>query len=166
MKGDMFLEKNVEYSIRAEYSGNVYAKLGWNADENGDRACLDLDNVQEKLILELAALNKPMVVVIQTGTVITAYKWADKVPSILMAWYPGEEGGNAIAQTLFGDNNPGGKLPITFPKVTGQVPLTYNLLPGKPKNIFFTLTKEDLAMWDINMKYIVEAGEFLITAQL
>jgi beta-glucosidase len=180
MKGEIFLEKNVEYNIRAEYSGNVYAKLGWNADEfelipraieaaekadaiiavvgmyddeNGDRACLDLDDVQEKLILELAALNKPMVVVIQTGTVITAYKWADKVPSILMAWYPGEEGGNAIARTLFGENNPGGKLPITFPKVTGQLPLTYNLLPGKPTDFYWDYGNEPLFCFGHGLSY-------------
>lgn len=164
--GEMVMEKGREYNIRVEYSengGGAFATLGWDIDrfrligaavaearkadaivvvagmrddENGDRACLDLDDAQEKLILSLAALGKPMVVVIQTGTVITMHQWADKVPAILQAWYPGCEGGNAIAQTLFGDNNPGGKLPITFPKMTGQVPLNYNHLPWKPKDYF------------------------------
>ena len=178
--GEILLDKNVEYNFRAEYKGKAYAKLGWDADlfsmipqavtaakksdviiavmgmyddENGDRACLDLDPAQEKLILELAALNKPMVVVIQTGTVITAYKWADQVPSILMAWYPGEEGGNAIAQTIFGDNNPGGKLPITFPKVTGQVPLTYNLLPGRPSDVYWDYGNEPLFCFGHGLSY-------------
>jgi len=178
--GEILLEKNVEYNIRAEFKGLAYAKLGWDADlygmipqavaaakkadviiavvgmfddENGDRSCLDLDPAQEKLILELAALNKPMAVVIQTGTVITAYKWADQVPSILMAWYPGEEGGNAIAQTLFGDNNPGGKLPITFPKVTGQVPLTYNLLPGRPNDVYWDYGNEPLFCFGHGLSY-------------
>ena len=180
MKGEVYLEKNVEYNIRAEFKGLAFARLGWDADqyemipkaveaakkadviiavvgmyddENGDRACLDLDQAQEKLILELAALNKPMVVVIQTGTVITAYKWAHQVPSILMAWYPGEEGGNAIAQTLFGDNNPGGKLPITFPKVTGQVPLTYNLLPGRPNDVYWDYGNEPLFCFGHGLSY-------------
>jgi len=55
--------------------------------------------------------------------------WVDKVNAIVEAWYPGEEGGNAIADVLFGDYNPGGKLPITFPKTTGQLPLYYNHRP-------------------------------------
>ena len=160
-KGEIYLEKGKEYSIKAEYKengGNAYASLGWNADvfaeipkavaaaqkadvivavvgmyddENGDRATLNLDEAQEKLILELAKLEKPMVVVVQSGCVITMRKWLDKVPAVMMAWYPGEEGGTAVAQTLFGDNNPSAKLPITIPKETGQVPLTYNRFPGK-----------------------------------
>lgn len=160
-KGNIYLEKDKEYEIKAEYVENAqkaYAKLGWDAnlfakipetveqakksdiiiavvgsydDENGDRAILNLDDAQEQLIIELSKLNKPMVVVLQSGNVITMRRWIDKVPAVLEAWYPGEEGGNAIVKTLFGDNNPSGKLPITIPKETGQVPLTYNRFPGK-----------------------------------
>ncbi|MDX2191429.1 MAG: glycoside hydrolase family 3 N-terminal domain-containing protein [Bacteroidota bacterium] len=160
-KGKFRMEKGKEYEFRAEFvekGGKAYAKLGWDAnpfvnipaaveaakkadaivavvgmydDENGDRAILNLDEAQEQLILELAKLEKPLAVVIQTGNVITMRRWADKVPAILHAWYPGEEGGNAIAQTIFGDNNPSAKLPITIPIETGQVPLTYNRFPGK-----------------------------------
>lgn len=160
-RGEIRLEKGKIYDIRIEFienGGKAYAKLGWDAnpnidipaavaaakkseaivavvgmydDENGDRAMLNLDEAQEQLIIELAKLNKPMVVVLQTGNVITMRRWADKVPAIMHAWYPGEEGGNAIAQTIFGDNNPSAKLPITFPIETGQVPLTYNRFPGK-----------------------------------
>ena len=181
-RGEILLNKNQEYSIRAEYSekgGASFAHLGWDADEfeliapaveaakkvdviiavvgmfdneNGDRSSLELDKVQEKLILELAALNKPMVVVIQSGTVIATYNWADKVNSILVAWYPGEEGGNAIAQTIFGDNNPGGKLPITFPKVTGQVPLCYDLMPGR-SNKFYDYGSEPMFCFGHGLGY-------------
>jgi len=181
-RGEIYLEKGREYQLRAEYiekGGSAFAHLGWDADEykfiapavaaarkadviivvvgmfdneNGDRATLELDDVQEKLILALAELNKPMAVVIQSGTVIAAYHWADKVPAILMAWYPGEEGGNAIARTLFGDNNPGGKLPITFPKVTGQVPLCYNLLPGR-SNKFYDYGSEPLFCFGHGLSY-------------
>jgi beta-glucosidase len=115
----------------AKNSDAVIAVVGMRDDENGDRCDLDLDPAQEQLIKEIAKTGKPFVVVIQTGTVITSYDWIDDVSSVLMAWYPGCEGGNAIVQTLFGDNNPGGKLPLTFPKVTGQVPMNYNALPGK-----------------------------------
>lgn len=164
--GEVLLEKGREYDIRVEFSengGKAFAHLGWDADrfrlipaavkaaqtadavivvvgmrddENGDRATLDLDDAQEKLITELAATGKPLAVVIQSGTVITMYNWIDRVNAVLQAWYPGCEGGNAIAQTLFGDNNPGGKLPLTFPKLTGQVPLNYNHLPWKPKDSY------------------------------
>lgn len=159
---DFKFEKGKEYKIKVEYSekgGKSYAKLGWNAnlfagipaaiaaaekadvivavvgmfeDENGDRATLDLDEGQEKLILELSKTGKPIVVVLQSGNVITMNNWLDKIPAVLEAWYPGQEGGHAIAQTIFGDYNPGGKLPITFPKTVGQVPFTYNMLPTKP----------------------------------
>jgi len=164
--GQITLEKDKEYEIKAEFDENggaAFATLGWDVDrfslipaalaeaknsdaivvvvgmrddENADRASLDLDDAQEKLILELAATGKPIAVVIQSGTVITMYNWVEHTPAILMAWYPGCEGGNAIAQTLFGDNNPGGKLPITFPRVTGQVPLNYNHLPWKPNDSY------------------------------
>ncbi len=159
--GKIHLEKGKAYDIKVEFvenGGKAYAKLGWDAnphidipaaieaakkadaivavvgmydDENGDRAMLNLDEAQEQLILELAKLEKPMVVVLQTGNVITMRRWADKVPAIMHAWYPGEEGGNAIAQTIFGINNPSAKLPITIPIETGQVPITYNRFPGK-----------------------------------
>ncbi len=153
------LEKGKVYDFKMEYFDNgfaAYAQLGWNVDvqenipkaieaaresdviiavvgmyenENWDRADLDLAEEQERLILELAKLDKPLTVVIQSGTVITTHDWIDKVDAVMVAWYPGCEGGNAIAQVIFGDYNPGGKLPITFPKITGQVPLNYNRLP-------------------------------------
>ncbi len=182
-RNEIYLEKDKEYNLKAEFKekgGAAFAKLGWNVDEyemipaaieaakkadvivavvgmfddeNGDRACLDLDKVQETLILKLAELDKPMVVVIQSGTVITASNWAHKVPSILVAWYPGEEGGNAIAQTIFGDNNPGGKLPITFPKTTGQVPLCYDLLPGRPNDVYLDYGNKPLFCFGHGLSY-------------
>lgn len=166
-EAEVMLEQGKIYEFKMEYFDNAfwaYAQLGWNINveenipkaiqlakqsdviiavvgmyenENWDRADLDLAPEQEKLILELAKLNKPLVVVIQSGTVITMYDWIDKVNAVLIAWYPGCEGGNAIARAIFGDYNPGGKLPITFPKVTGQVPLNYNMLPKGKGSIKF-----------------------------
>ncbi len=120
----------------------VVAVVGMRDDENLDRADLDLDPAQERLVHELAATGKPLAVVIQSGTVITAHDWIDEAPAVLVGWYPGEEGGNAIAEALFGDVNPGGKLPVTFPKVTGQVPIHYNRLPGKPQDAFIGVGNE------------------------
>ncbi|MGC8716420.1 MAG: glycoside hydrolase family 3 N-terminal domain-containing protein [bacterium] len=98
--------------------------------EQRDRCNLDLPGVQEDLIREVSNAGTPVVVVLINGSAITMTRWIDGVQAILEAWYPGEEGGNAIADILFGDYNPGGKLPITFPKFVGQLPLYYNYKPS------------------------------------
>ena len=97
--------------------------------EGSDRANLDLPGQQEQLIKMIAETGTPTIVVLINGSAVTMKNWVDKVAGILEAWYPGEECGNAIADVLFGDYNPGGKLPITFPQVVGQVPLYYNHKP-------------------------------------
>jgi len=97
--------------------------------EQNDRCNLDLPGVQEDLIKEISSVNKNTVVCLINGSAITMSKWIDKVNAVLECWYPGEEGGNAIADVIFGDYNPGGKLPITFPVTTGQLPLYYNYKP-------------------------------------
>ncbi len=90
------------------------------------RAFLDLPGVQKELVLALNALKKPMVVVMMNGRPLTV-EWMDQqVPAILEAWLPGTMGGPAIADVLFGDYNPSGKLPMTFPRSTGQIPLYYS----------------------------------------
>lgn len=98
--------------------------------EQRDRCNLDLPGVQEDLIKEICNTGTPVIVVLINGSAITMMNWINGVKAILEAWYPGEEGGNAIADILFGDYNPGGKLPITFPKFTGQLPLYYNYKPS------------------------------------
>lgn len=98
--------------------------------EQQDRCNLDLPGVQEDLIREICNTGTPVIVVLINGSAVTMMKWINGVKAILEAWYPGEEGGNAIADILFGDYNPGGKLPITFPKFTGQLPLYYNYKPS------------------------------------
>ena len=97
--------------------------------ESADRCDLDLPGAQEELIREVCKVNRHVVVVLIGGSAVTMSAWKDDVGGIVEAWYPGEEGGNAIADVLFGDCNPGGKLPITFPVTTGQLPLYYNHKP-------------------------------------
>ena len=99
-------------------------------EHGGDRCNLDLPGAQEELIREISNTGTPVVVVLINGSAITMTKWIDGVQAILEAWYPGEEGGNAIVDILFGDYNPGGKLPITFPRFVGQLPLYYNYKPS------------------------------------
>lgn len=98
--------------------------------EGQDRAFLDLPGNQEELIKRIAATGKPVVVVLIAGAPVTMRSWVGSVPAILDAWYPGEQGGTAIADVLFGDVNPGGKLPMTFPLSVGQCPTYYNLAPS------------------------------------
>jgi beta-glucosidase len=85
---------------------------------------------QVGLIHQLAATGKPLVVVLINGSAVSMQDWEREVPGVLEAWYPGELGSQAIVETLFGDNNPAGRLPITFPKSVGQLPLVYNYKPS------------------------------------
>lgn len=98
--------------------------------ESRDRADLGLPGVQQELVETLAALGKPTVVVLVNGRPLAIPWIAENIPAIVEAWLPGEEGGAAIADVLFGDANPGGKLPITFPRAVGQVPIFYNHKPS------------------------------------
>lgn len=101
--------------------------------EGFDRASLDLPDNQEPLLEAIVATGKPIVLVLENGRPLTI-PWAkDHVPAILEAWYPGEFGGQAIAETLFGDNNPAGRLPITFPRSVGQLPDFYNTDPSRKR---------------------------------
>jgi len=88
----------------------------------GDRTSINLPEVQENLLKELKATGKPVVFVLMNGSAL-AINWENKnIPAILEAWYPGQEGGTAIANVLFGDYNPAGRLPVTFYKSTEQLP--------------------------------------------
>jgi beta-glucosidase len=98
--------------------------------ESRDRSDLGLPGVQEELVRAVAAAGKPMVVVLVNGRPLAIPWIVEHVPAVVEAWLPGEEGGQAIADVLFGDANPGGKLPITFPRTVGQVPLFYNHKPS------------------------------------
>lgn len=115
--------------------------------EGRDRCDLDLPGVQEELIEEIWQVGKPIIVVLINGSAITMSKWIDKVEGVIEAWYPGEEGGNAIADVLFGNYNPGGRLPITFPKRTGQLPLYYNYRPTGRGYDYVDLRGEDQALF-------------------
>jgi len=102
---------------------------GIQEGEFQDRAMLSLPGHQEELIKQIAAIGKPVVVLLVGGSAITMNNWLDKVKGVLDIWYPGEEGGNAVAGILFGDHNPAGRLPITFPLSEAQLPLVYNHKP-------------------------------------
>ena len=94
-----------------------------------DRADLGLPGVQEELVRAIAATGKPVVVVLVNDRPLAIPWIAEHIPAVVEAWLPGEEGGPAIADILFGDANPGGKLPMTVPRTAGQIPIFYNHKP-------------------------------------
>ena len=95
------------------------------AGEAASRASLDLPGRQEELLKAVVALGKPVVLVLLNGRPLSINWAAENIPAILEAWEPGTEGGNAVADILFGDANPGGKLPVTFPRKGSHAPLYY-----------------------------------------
>ena len=153
------LEAGKEYDIKIEYyehRGFAVVQLGWDYEEvpeeireaaeiakkadvavifvgiiegeGRDRATLELPGLQEVLIEEVLKTGTPTIVVLMTGSAVTG-RWIKDAPAIIQAWYPGQEGGIAIAEVLFGEYNPGGKLPFTWPRYVGQLPLYYNYKP-------------------------------------
>lgn len=114
----------------------IIVSVGESATMSGEaksRSQLQLPGVQEQLVKEMVATGKPVVVLISAGRPLV-FNWiADNVPAIVYTWWLGTQAGNAIADVLFGDYNPSGKLPITFPRNEGQIPIYYNYLStGRP----------------------------------
>jgi beta-glucosidase len=109
--------------------------------ESSSRTDLNIPSTQRELIKALKATGKPLVLVLMNGRPLSILEEKEQADAILETWFSGTEGGNAIADVLFGDYNPSGKLPITFPRSVGQIPTYYNHLsigrpftPGKPGN--------------------------------
>ena len=113
----------------ARESDVVIVAVGESAEMSGEaasRSSLDLPGQQMQLIKAIHATGKPYAVVLMNGRPLTISWIAENSPAILETWFAGTQGGHAIADVLFGDVNPGGKLPVTFPRSVGQVPLYYN----------------------------------------
>ncbi|MDX6599984.1 MAG: beta-glucosidase, partial [Gaiellales bacterium] len=120
----------------AQAADQVVLALGESRGQSGEAASrveIDLPGRQQELIDAIKATGKPFVVVLFNGRPLTLTKVAESSPAILEAWFPGVEAGNAVADVLFGKVNPGGKLPVSFPRALGQVPIYYNHEPtGRP----------------------------------
>lgn len=228
------------------------SREAWSLKHMGDRTSLDLVGRQDELVEALVATGKPVVALLFNGRPLAINTVAEKVPAILECWYLGQECGHAVADVLFGDFNPGGKLPISVPRSVGQLPIFYNhkpsarrgflwddakplfpfgfglsyttfarknvrlarqkikrtgstqvlvdvtntgkragtevvqmyirdlvssvtrpvkelkgfkkvrLQPGETQTVALDITPESLAFWDVNMKYLVEPGDFEI----
>lgn len=120
----------------ANQSDVVILSVGERHDMSGEaksRSTINLPGVQEELIKELQKTGKPIVILINAGRPLVFNWTADNMPTIVYTWWLGSEAGNAIADVLFGDYNPSGKLPMTFPRNEGQIPIYYNhLSTGRP----------------------------------
>ena len=119
----------VENALKSDVAVVVLGGGQRTCGENKSRTSLELPGRQLQLLQAVQATGKPVILVLINGRPLSV-NWADKfVPAILEAWYPGSKGGIAIADVLFGDYNPGGKLTVTFPKTVGQIPFNF---PAKP----------------------------------
>ena len=125
------IDKAVENARQADVAVVVLGGGHRTCGENKSRTSLDLPGRQLQLLQAIQATGKPVVLILINGRPLSI-NWADKfVPAILEAWYPGSKGGTALADILFGDYNPGGKLTVTFPKTVGQIPFNF---PCKPSS--------------------------------
>jgi beta-glucosidase len=120
------LEKAKAAAAEADVVIAVMGELADMSSENESRASLDLPGIQQQMLETVAQSGKPVALVLENGRPLDIRWAAAHVPAILEAWYPGTEGGNAVADVLFGDVNPGGKLPVSWPRVAGAEPLYYN----------------------------------------
>jgi beta-glucosidase len=148
-------EQLAEAVKTAQDSDIVILALGENASEMtgeaASRAHLGLPGRQQQLLEAIAATGKPVVLVLFSGRPLTL-PWAfEHVPAVLAAWFPGVQAGPALVRTLFGESNPSGKLPVTWPRGVGQEPLYYNALnTGRPAGDA-DLTKPP---WEGSVKYV------------
>jgi beta-glucosidase len=135
----------------------------------GDRTSIDLPAAQQALLKAVAATGKPLIIVLQNGSAL-AINWAQQnAAAILEAWYPGEEGGTAIAETLAGDNDPGGRLPLTFYSSLSQLPpftdysmhdRTYRYFTGQPLYTFgYGLSYTTFSYSHLKLPTTVKAGD-------
>lgn len=138
---------------------------GWSESHLGDRDSLDLPGRQEELLQAVVATGKPVVLLLLNGRPASINYAADHVPAILEGWYLGQAGGTAVADVLFGEVNPGGKLPITFPRSVGQIPAYYYHKPSARRGYVFA-DKEPLFPFGHGLSYTTFAyGNLALSAE-
>lgn len=113
------------------------SREAWGLNHMGDRTSLDLIGRQEELVKAMVALGKPVIVFLFNGRPLSINYLSQNVPVIYECWYLGQETGCAVADVLFGDYNPGGKLPISFPRSVGHLPVFYNYKPSARRGYLF-----------------------------
>ncbi|MBS7617492.1 glycoside hydrolase family 3 C-terminal domain-containing protein [Candidatus Bathyarchaeota archaeon] len=135
---DIAGKSNVIIAVMGERSGLSKFDV---SGEGRDRDDTGLPGVQEELLEALCGLGKPVVLVLVNGRPLALSRIVEKCAAVIEAWLPGEEGGNAVADVLFGDYNPSGRLPVTFPRSSGQIPVYSAMKPSSIRNYVFTEVK-------------------------
>lgn len=133
----------------------VMGEISSMSSEASSRATLDLPGIQQQMLEAAVSTGKPVVLVLENGRPLDIRWAAEHVPAILESWYPGTEGGNAVADVLLGEVNPGGKLPVSWPRAAGQEPLYYNHnLTHEPEDRPNFTSR----YWDLNSKPLYPFG--------
>ncbi len=136
------IEEAVEAAKNVDVVIMVLGEHGYQAGEGRSRANIDLPGLQQTLLEKIYAANKNIVLVLTSGRPLAINWAAENIPAIVQAWQLGSTAGDAIAQVLYGDYNPSGKLPMTFPKSLGQIPIYYNYKnTGRPGPL------EEMVFW-------------------
>jgi len=113
------------------------SREAWSLKHMGDRTTLELAGRQQELVTAMLSTGKPVIVFLFNGSPLSIQNLDENVPAIFECWYPGQECGHAIADILFGDYNPNGKLPITIPRSAGHIPAFYNYKPSARRGYLF-----------------------------
>ena len=152
IKEAVAIARQADAIVLAIGTNESVSREAWADNHLGDVANLRLMSNQEELVEEMLQTGKPVVVLLIHGRPLAIPAVAERVPAIMEAWYAGQEGGTAIGEVLFGDVNPGGKLPVTFPRHVGQLPVYYNRRPTSFRN-HLDLTREPLWSFGFGLSY-------------
>ncbi|HAQ39224.1 MAG TPA: beta-1,3-glucosyltransferase [Saprospirales bacterium] len=147
---DISIQKAVDLAKKSDVA---IIAVGIVEGEFQDRAKLSLPGGQEELIRRVAATGTPVVVILTGGSAVNMTEWMDDAAAIIMAWYPGESGGHAVAEVIFGVYNPAGRLPISWPVHEGQLPLVYNHKPTGRGDDYVNLTGKPLFPFGYGLSY-------------
>ena len=147
-------EKAMDDAVRLARTSKVaIVAAGIEEGEARDRADIRLPGRQAELIRRVAATGTPLVVVLYGGSAVDMRDWIGEAEAVLLAWYPGQEGGRAAADVLWGDADPGGRLPLTFPLAVGQLPLVYNHKPTGRFDGYLDLPGDPLFPFGFGLSY-------------
>jgi beta-glucosidase len=144
--------RNADAIVLVIGGSSATSREGWAKDHLGDRAAVDLFGEQNELADAMFALGKPVVVVLINGQPLSIPEVAAQANALVEGWYLGQEGGAAMADILFGDANPGGKLPVTVARSVGQLPMFYNQKPSAHRGYLFE-SKEPLFPFGFGLSY-------------
>src|SRR6185503_19824710 len=129
--------KRADVTVLAIGGNEQTSREAWSLKHLGDRTSLDLIGRQNELVDAMLATGRPVVALLFNGRPLSVTHLTERVPAILECWYLGQESGHAVADVLFGVVNPGGKLPISFPRSAGHLPVFYNHKPSARRGYLF-----------------------------